>query len=127
MYGITETTVHVTYRPLSRADASRGGPSPIGVPIPDLEIELRDARGGVVPEGTPGEIFVAGAGVGRGYLNRPELTASRFVTEGERRFYRSGDLAVRTPDGMLAYIGRADDQLKIRGFRIEPSEVETAL
>jgi acyl-coenzyme A synthetase/AMP-(fatty) acid ligase len=125
MYGITETTVHVTYRPLSACDVNRG--SVIGVPIPDLTFELRDAEGRLVSDGETGEIWVGGAGVARGYLNRPELTAQRFVEEDGKRCYRSGDLARRLPDGEIEYLGRADRQLKLRGHRIEPGEIESVL
>ena len=128
MYGITETTVHVTYRPLTAQDVERG--SVIGVPIPDLQVHVLDPRMHECPPGKPGEIFVGGAGVARGYLNRPELTEERFVPSpfipGER-LYRSGDLAVRLPDGDLQYLGRIDQQVKLRGFRIELGEIESAL
>ncbi|SHG23243.1 amino acid adenylation domain-containing protein [Jatrophihabitans endophyticus] len=126
MYGITETTVHVTYRHVRLADLARPDRSPIGMPIPDLTVTIRDADGTVVPDGEPGEIWVAGAGVATGYLNRPELTAARFVDDGGDRAYRSGDLGV-VDDGELVHQGRLDDQLKVRGFRIEPFEVEAAL
>jgi amino acid adenylation domain-containing protein len=129
MYGITETTVHVTYRPLSREDAGRG--SVIGFPIPDLTVHLLDRAGRLVPVGVPGEICVGGAGVTLGYLGRPELTAERFVPDPfgrpGARLYRSGDLARRTADGDLEYLGRIDHQVKIRGFRIELGEIEAAL
>jgi amino acid adenylation domain-containing protein len=131
MYGITETTVHVSYRPMSRADLEAGGRSPIGLPIPDLAIHLLDRHGALVPVGAPGEINVAGAGLARGYLGRPELTAERFVPDpfGEAgdRLYRSGDLARRLPDGDVEYLGRIDLQVKIRGFRIELGEIEAGL
>ncbi len=129
MYGITETTVHVTCRPLTRADVDGEVGSVIGVPIPDLSLHLLGPDGEPVPVGVPGEICVGGAGVARGYLNRPELTAERFVGDpfGEGRLYRSGDLARRRADGELEYLGRADSQVKVRGFRIEPGEVEAAL
>ena len=135
MYGITETTVHVTYRQLRKSDAAgprRSGASPIGLPIPDLEVHLLDSDLQPVPAGTPGELFVGGAGVSRGYLDRPALTAERFVPDpfGTRpgaRLYRSGDLAAALPDGELAYLGRIDQQVKIRGFRIELGEIEAAL
>jgi amino acid adenylation domain-containing protein len=129
MYGITETTVHVTYRALSQADVVHEQASPIGVPLDDLQVHLLDAAGHTPPPGEPGEIVVTGAGVARGYLRRPELTADRFCMlplgpGGERvRAYRSGDLACRT-GGELRYLGRADDQVKLRGFRIELREVE---
>ena len=132
MYGITETTVHVTYRPISRADVEAGRGSVIGQPIPDLYIRLLDERGEPVPVGVPGEIWVGGSGVSNGYLNRPELTAQRFVTDpfdpsGAGRLYRAGDLARRLPDGDLEFLGRIDAQVKIRGFRIELGEIEAAL
>jgi amino acid adenylation domain-containing protein len=134
MYGITETTVHVTWRSLSREDAARGG-SPIGVPVPDLWAAVLDAGLAPAPVGVPGELCVGGAGLARGYLGRPDLTAERFVPDplgkehGEpgSRLYRSGDLARRRGDGELEYLGRLDHQVKIRGFRIEPGEIEAEL
>ena len=131
MYGITETTVHVTYRPLTIADLEATG-SPIGRPIPDLQVYLLDRRMQLVPVGVPGELYVGGAGVARGYLNRPELTARRFVPhpfdEGAgARLYSTGDLARYRANGELEYLGRVDDQVKIRGFRIELGEIEAAL
>ncbi|HEU4562389.1 MAG TPA: amino acid adenylation domain-containing protein, partial [Longimicrobium sp.] len=131
MYGITETTVHVTYRAITRADLDRGG-SPIGVPIPDLSLYVLDARLEPVPPGIPGEIFVGGAGVARGYLNRPELTGQRFVRDPfshdpAARLYRTGDMARRRGDGEMEYLGRADQQVKVRGFRIETGEIEAVL
>ncbi|WP_416906141.1 amino acid adenylation domain-containing protein [Micromonospora echinospora] len=132
MYGITETTVHVTYRPIRPEEIVGGTRSPIGRPLPDLRIYLLDDDLEPVPVGVPGQIFVAGAGLARGYLNRPALTADRFgpapfgPTPGGR-MYRTGDLARWTPDGELEFLGRADDQIKIRGHRIEPGEVEAAI
>lgn len=128
MYGITETTVHVTYRPVSAADGHHDV-SPIGCPIPDLQTYVLDARLRPVPIGVPGELFVGGAGVARGYLNRPELTAERFVPNpfGSGRLYRSGDSVRRRADGELEFLGRIDDQVKIRGFRIELGEIQAAL
>ncbi len=130
MYGITETTVHVTYRPLTTADVR--APSMIGVPIPDLQVHLLDEDLRPVADSVPGELFVGGAGVARGYLNRPELTAERFIPDPFRdephaRLYRTGDCGRRLRGGDIEYLGRADDQLKIRGFRIEPGEIEAAL
>ncbi|MGW3951336.1 amino acid adenylation domain-containing protein [Streptomyces sp. NPDC004752] len=130
MYGITETTVHVTVRPLTLADLS-GSLSPIGRPISDLSVHVLDADMNKVPDGTEGEMYVGGPGVARGYLNRPELTEQRFVPDpfgapGER-LYRSGDLAVRREDGELEYRGRIDHQVKLNGFRIELGEIERAL
>ncbi len=130
MYGITETTVHVTYYPLSPADSETQGSSRIGRPIPDLTFYILDDRGEPVPIGAPGEIHVGGAGVARGYLNRPELTAERFIpspfVDGDR-LYRSGDLGQYRPDGTIEYLGRNDFQVKIRGFRIELGEIEARL
>src|SRR5207244_2548082 len=128
MYGITETTVHVTYRPLVAADFD-ADVSPIGQPIPDLQLSLLDSHLNPVPAGVPGELFVGGAGVARGYLNRPELTAERFLPNpfGEGTLYRSGDRARYRADGELEFLGRADDQVKIRGFRVELGEIQAAL
>ncbi|WP_394824378.1 non-ribosomal peptide synthase/polyketide synthase [Pendulispora albinea] len=132
MYGITETTVHVTYRPLQRADVARAGASPIGERIPDLRIYILDRHGEPAPVGVAGELFIGGAGVARGYLNRPQLTAERFVKDPfaggpGARMYRSGDLGRWLPDGSIEYLGRNDDQIKIRGFRIELGEIEARL
>ncbi|MFJ2387383.1 amino acid adenylation domain-containing protein [Pseudomonas koreensis] len=132
MYGITETTVHVTYRPLAAADAQLVGRSPIGVSIPDLQLYVLDAQREPVPVGVIGELYVGGAGVARGYLNREALTAERFIADpfsgrAEARLYKTGDLARRTADGSLEYLGRNDDQVKIRGFRIELGEIEARL
>ncbi|HEX8903330.1 MAG TPA: condensation domain-containing protein, partial [Longimicrobiaceae bacterium] len=132
MYGITETTVHVTYRVITAADTVAGSASPIGIPIPDLAVHLLDPHGQLVPTGVVGEMYVGGAGVARGYLDRPGLTAQRFVPDpfsddAHARLYRSGDLARRLADGSLEFLGRADEQVKIRGFRIEPGEIESAL
>jgi acyl-coenzyme A synthetase/AMP-(fatty) acid ligase len=130
MYGITETCVHVTWRIITRPDVESHAGSIIGVPIPDLRIYLLDSYGHLVPFGVPGEIYVGGPGLAKGYLNRPELTAERFVENPFRpgeRLYRSGDLARRTPDGQLEYLGRIDQQVKIRGFRVELGEIEAAI
>ncbi|HET9233542.1 MAG TPA: amino acid adenylation domain-containing protein, partial [Candidatus Eisenbacteria bacterium] len=127
MYGITETTVHVTFRPIEREDLETPWRSPIGVPIPDLSVQIL-RNGEPVPVGVSGEMYVGGAGVARGYLNRPDLTAERFVpAPGGERLYRSGDLGRRLPSGELEYLGRIDQQVKLRGFRIEPAEIEAAL
>jgi amino acid adenylation domain-containing protein len=128
MYGITETTVHVTWKRVTEKDLEDTKLSPIGVPIPDLEIHLLDETGEPVPNGAPGEIYVSGAGVARGYLNRPKLTAQRFlIGRGGERMYRSGDSAYRAANGELFYLSRIDDQIKVRGYRIEPREVELCL
>ncbi|HBL28102.1 MAG TPA: hypothetical protein DD490_14815, partial [Acidobacteria bacterium] len=134
MYGITETTVHVTWRPVSRADLGAG--SLIGAPLPDLRLHLLQRDGHPAPLFAPGEIHVGGAGLARGYLNRPGLTAERFLPDpfADRpgaRLYRSGDQARRLPAGSgpadLEVLGRIDEQVKIRGFRIEPGEISAAL
>lgn len=131
-YGITETTVHSTYRVIRKSDLTNGMGSVIGVPIPDLRIYLVDEDLKLVPAGVPGEICVGGAGVARGYLNRPDLTAKRFLPdpfsdEPRARLYRSGDLAQINANGELEYLGRMDHQVKIRGFRVELGEIESAL
>ncbi|HET9896844.1 MAG TPA: amino acid adenylation domain-containing protein [Streptosporangiaceae bacterium] len=126
MYGITETTVHVTYRRIRASDLRRPHRSPIGMPIPDLRVTLRDAEGKVVPAGATGEIWVSGSGVAVGYLNRPALTAERFIELDGVPAYRSGDLGM-IDDGELIHCGRLDQQIKVRGYRIEPFEVEAAL
>jgi acyl-coenzyme A synthetase/AMP-(fatty) acid ligase len=130
MYGITETTVHVTYRPLSKDDLNSG--SVIGVPIPDLQIYILDENGQLVPIGVPGEMHVGGAGLARGYLRRPELTEQRFIPDhvtGRKgaRLYKTGDLARFLPGRDVEYLGRIDHQVKIRGFRIELGEIESVL
>jgi amino acid adenylation domain-containing protein len=129
MYGITETTVHVTYRPLGREDVFGGSRSPIGRAIPDLRLYVLDPARRPVPVGVPGELYVGGAGVARGYLNRPELTAERFVDDpfAPGRLYRTGDQVRWMADGTLEYLGRLDEQVKIRGFRIELGEIEARL
>ncbi len=99
----------------------------LGRPLAGVEIRLCDRAGQPVPIGVRGEIWIGGAGVARGYWRREELTAERFVSREGRRWFRSGDLARRLPDGRLEFLGRADDQVKVRGFRIEPAEVEAAL
>ncbi|HSE15895.1 MAG TPA: non-ribosomal peptide synthetase, partial [Pyrinomonadaceae bacterium] len=133
MYGITETTVHVSYRRISRQDVEeRANNSVIGVPIPDLDVYVLDGQGQLAPIGVPGELYVGGGGVARGYLHHPELTAQRFIPhpfslEPGARLYRTGDLARYLPEGELEYLGRIDNQVKIRGFRIELGEIEATL
>ncbi|HEX2568813.1 MAG TPA: non-ribosomal peptide synthase/polyketide synthase, partial [Polyangia bacterium] len=131
MYGITETTVHVTHRVLRREDAARAT-SPVGRALPDWAVYLLGPSQELVPVGVPGEIYVGGAGVTRGYFGRPELTAERFVPDPfsevpGARLYRSGDLGRWREGGELEYLGRADLQVKIRGFRIELGEIEAVL
>ncbi len=128
MYGITETTVHVTAHFLREHETI----SNVGRPMQDLQIYLFDEQQRLVPIGVPGEIYVGGPGLARGYLHRSDLTAERFVPHlfsqtGGERLYRSGDLARYLADGSLEYLGRIDHQVKIRGFRVEPGEIETKL
>ena len=129
MYGITETTVHVTYRPIAIADTYSQS-SVIGCPIPDLKIYLLDKYLQPVPIGTMGEMYVAGAGLARGYLNRPELTEERFIAspfDASQKLYKTGDLGRYSNTGEIDYLGRIDNQVKIRGFRIELGEIEAVL
>lgn len=131
MYGITETTVHVTYKHLTM-ETTQQSASIIGKRIPDLQTYILDECMQPAGVGIPGELYVGGAGLARGYLNRPELTALRFVPHpfskwpGER-LYRSGDMARYRTDGEIEYLGRIDHQVKIRGHRIELGEIESVL
>ena len=129
-YGPAESAVTATY---ARCKRGAPGPSiPIGRPIANVAIHLLDAYLQPVPVGVPGELYIGGAGVGRGYSGQPDLTATRFVADpfaadhGEI-LYRTGDLARYQPDGNIEYLGRQDGQVEIRGVRIEPGEVEVAL
>ncbi|WP_299249782.1 non-ribosomal peptide synthetase, partial [uncultured Aquimarina sp.] len=134
MYGITETTVHVTYKELKPQEDTL---SNIGKPLSDLKAYVLDNFGTPVPIGVTGELYIGGAGVARGYLNREALTKERFIEnpfatdldieKGYTRLYKTGDLVRWLEDGNLEYIGRNDDQVKIRGYRIELGEIETAL
>ncbi|MCC6811463.1 MAG: amino acid adenylation domain-containing protein, partial [Deltaproteobacteria bacterium] len=128
MYGITETTVHVTYRPIRLADVEQNLGSVIGRGIDDLAVYVLDKYRQPQPVGVVGELYVGGAGLARGYLNRPELTAERFATHPVYgRLYKTGDLARRLRNGDIEYLGRNDNQVKIRGFRIELGEIEAVL
>ena len=133
MYGITETTVHVTYHPISTAPELLPGGyavNSIGKRIPDLRIYLLDGFGNPVPRGVTGEIYIGGAGVARGYLNRADLTSERFIESpfvAGDRLYKTGDLGRYLADGNIEFLGRNDFQVKIRGFRIELGEIEARL
>jgi len=132
MYGITETTVHVTWRPLQLTDLDESIGSVIGEPLSDLRLYLINQQGELVPRGVPGEMAVAGGGLSPGYLNRPDLTEQRFVPDPfskdpDARLYLSGDMARWLDNGDLEYLGRRDHQVKIRGFRIELGEIESQL
>ena len=125
-YGPTETHVATAHVLTGPPDAWPALP-PVGQPIDGVEIRLLDDAGQPVPDGEPGALFLGGACLARGYLHRPDLTAARFVELDGTRFYATGDLARRGPDGTLHFLGRADDQVKIRGFRVELGEVEAIL
>ncbi|MET7443212.1 non-ribosomal peptide synthetase [Streptomyces sp. NPDC005568] len=131
MYGITETTVHVTIRTITEQDIDAGVRSPIGRPLAGQHGYVLDSFGRLVPPGSTGELYVSGGGVARGYLNRPGLTAARFPADPfgppGTRMYRTGDLVRRDARGELHYLGRTDHQLKLRGHRIEAGEVEQTL
>ncbi|OIJ96402.1 hypothetical protein BIV23_32705 [Streptomyces monashensis] len=128
MFGITETTVHATQQPLTRAGIAAGSRS-VGRALPGWSLSVRDEAGRVQPFGAVGEIYVSGAGVADGYLNRDDLTAERFVTDPATglRTYRSGDLGRMHPDGQIDHLGRLDDQVKVRGYRIELGEIRSVL
>jgi len=129
-YGPTEATITATICEVP--DTSGPGRVPIGKPLPNREIYILDEHGHPVPAGLPGELYIGGSLLAKGYLNRPELTAERFVTRKlpglpEKRLYRSGDQVRFLSDGSLDFLGRVDFQVKIRGFRIEPGEIENLL
>jgi len=131
MYGITETTVHVTYQSID-PQLALGSKSIIGKPIPTLGAYILDANQQPVPISVGGELYITGAGLARGYLNQPELTAEKFLKNSfgntpNERMYRTGDLGRWLPDGSIEYLGRLDEQVKIRGYRIELGEIETVL
>lgn len=131
MYGPTETTVFVTYHPVQSTDVDPHGGSVIGTALPNSHISILDDDREPATVGQGGEINIGGAGVARGYLHRPDLTAQRFVadpaSENGGRLYRSGDLGVLRTDGTLEYRGRNDSQVKVRGFRIELGDIESHL
>ncbi|PCK33222.1 non-ribosomal peptide synthetase [Pseudoalteromonas piscicida] len=135
MYGITETTVHVTYKALQQQSSSKA--SHIGRPISDMKAYVLNSKLQLVEPGASGELYIGGAGLARGYLNRDDLTQTRFISnpyateqdvqQGRAKLYKTGDLARRLPDGELEYIGRNDNQVKIRGYRIELGEIESVI
>ncbi|WP_280868562.1 non-ribosomal peptide synthase/polyketide synthase [Streptomyces sp. SAI-127] len=131
MYGITETTVHVTHHRIGSADLAGDPGLPVGRGLPGWRVYVLDERLHPVPVGVPGELYIGGAGVARGYGGRAALTAERFLADpfaGDgTRMYRSGDRARRLPGGVLEFVGRGDKQVKVRGFRIEPGEIEARL
>jgi amino acid adenylation domain-containing protein/non-ribosomal peptide synthase protein (TIGR01720 family) len=136
MYGITETTVHTTFKEINTKEIE-AGISTIGQALPAWQCYITDHKLRLLPVGIAGEILVGGAGVSRGYLNRPGLTAERFASNvhvnhvntymKEERLYQSGDLARWLPEGNMEFLGRIDHQVKIRGFRVECGEIETRL
>ncbi|BCL83217.1 non-ribosomal peptide synthetase [Ktedonobacteria bacterium brp13] len=131
-YGPTETVVGCCIYEIAQ-DEKLVGAVPIGRPLPNTQIYLLDAQLQLVPFGVPGELYIGGVGLGRGYLNRPDLTAERFIanpfsTEPGRCLYKTGDVArYRAADGTLEYLGRIDNQVKLRGYRIELAEIEAVL
>ncbi|MCA6113236.1 non-ribosomal peptide synthetase, partial [Bradyrhizobium cenepequi] len=127
LYAPSETTTYSTWICMRRGEAVV---ETIGRPIANTKVYLLDADGAPVPFGAVGELYIGGAGVARGYLNQPELTAERFIANpfvAGDRLYKTGDLARYLPDGNLAFLGRNDEQVKIRGFRIEPGEIAARL
>ncbi|MDD2426259.1 MAG: amino acid adenylation domain-containing protein, partial [Bacteroidales bacterium] len=131
MYGITETTIHVTYHKLTGSEIiSSTGSSNIGKPLPETKVYILDEHKMLVPKGIYGEIYVGGSGVCKGYLNRPELTSERFIQNpynDQEILYKSGDIGRWLCDGTLEYLDRSDNQVQIRGFRVEMAEIEMRL
>jgi amino acid adenylation domain-containing protein len=130
LYGPTEASVDVTYWKCRQGEGDRA--VPIGHPIANTQIYVLDESLNPVPVGVQGDLYIGGTGVGRGYQNRPELTAEKFIpdnfgTQAGQRFYKTGDLALFRADGSVEFLGRSDFQVKLRGFRIECGEIEAAL
>jgi amino acid adenylation domain-containing protein len=129
-YGPTECSDDVTHHPIYQPPGAEIGHLPIGRPIPNMRMYILDSRLQPVPVGVPGELYVAGVGVGRGYLNEPERTEKAFIPSPfprESRLYRTGDRVRYLPNGDIVFLGRIDHQVKLRGFRIELGEIETVL
>ncbi|MEE8235305.1 MAG: amino acid adenylation domain-containing protein, partial [Gammaproteobacteria bacterium] len=128
-YGPTETSVAATWHELTYLDPAVHPEIPIGSPLPNTSVYVLDRHRQPVPLGVPGELYIGGIGVARGYLNRDDTTAERFLSNpfGEGRIFQTGDRARQLPDGRLVFVGRTDEQLKLRGHRIEPGEIEAAL
>lgn len=130
-YGPTEVTVYATAVEVGAADAEGSGTVSIGGPLANTTAHVLDRWGRPQPVGVPGELYLGGLSVTRGYHGRPALTAERFVPDAwgapGSRLYRTGDLVRRTPGGVLEFLGRTDHQVKVRGFRVEPGEIETVL
>ena len=132
-YGPTETTVGVlTYRVETELPVTQSGTLPLGSPLPNIRVHILDASGRPTPLGEQGELHIGGAGVARGYLGRPDLTAEKFIADPfgaspEARLYRTGDLTRVLPDGTLEFCGRLDDQIKLHGYRVELGEIEGTL
>ncbi|MGH8883394.1 MAG: non-ribosomal peptide synthetase, partial [Stackebrandtia sp.] len=128
MYGITETTVHVTSQTVTPLEAAIGSRS-VGTALPGWSVSVRDEHGSPLPFGAKGEIYVGGAGVAAGYLNSADLTAARYIDDpfGAGTVYRSGDCGRLHPDGRLDHLGRLDDQVQLRGYRIELNEIRSVL
>jgi amino acid adenylation domain-containing protein len=130
-YGPTEATVVSTYERVPKSGLESGLPS-VGRPIANTQIFILDEHLRQVPIGEAGEMYIGGSGLAKGYLNRPELTAEKFIrnpfsTEADARLYKTGDLVRYRPDGRIEFVGRSDQQVKIRGYRIELSEIEVVL
>jgi fengycin family lipopeptide synthetase D len=127
VYGPTECTVDATLFDLPGEHILEGGTIPIGKPMPNVQVYILDSRQRLQPVGITGELWIGGAGVARGYINRPLLTAEKFFLRGQQKMYRSGDLGRWLPDGNIEFVGRVDRQVKIRGSRIELEEIENRL
>ncbi|WP_440554626.1 non-ribosomal peptide synthase/polyketide synthase [Streptomyces sp. SCPE 10] len=130
LYGPTEATVQVTHHRVTEADLSAPA-IPLGLPLPGARVHVLDREGHLVPAGVPGELYIGGPQVSRGYLNRPALTAERFLPDPfgvpGARLYRTGDMGRMLADGGIEFLGRVDDQVKIRGYRVELGEIQAVL